>query len=352
MISNSNSDIIVDIPLEQPSNANNLVVDVSAENDSNLEQPSIEQEPISNNNLEDHKYVITSYEQYSGYISAILEYEDANLRYNISSMLFMPIFLVIKIVTLVGRLAKTTLAYTFKTVVFTLFFIEAMIRRYYETFINIYGIVALPICMRLNIESMTTTILLSICLFNYTRFLFINKYLLANIVGTLYSFPEVNPNRKKLFIFSQVVHNALLFINLVLTRDNSNQVYIWLLVVALVSQLIYYSMFPYYLKYRCTNIVWLERYGLKDRVDAVLDSMVKCEIDRLLPLVATKHTCDTNYNGLCSKCPCAICYDNLDEITTLKCGHIFHIKCIRQTAIYEYQKYKKVECPACRTKLI
>ena len=349
MIDNNN-DIIVDIPLEQPSN--NLVVDIPIENHSNIEQPSIEQEPLANNNLEEHKYVITSYEQYSGYISAILTYENENLRYNISSMLFMPIILLIKIATLVGRLAKTTLVFSFKSIVYTLFFIEALIRRYYETFINIYGIIALPICMRLNIDSMTTTILLSICLFNYTRYLFINKYLLANIVGKLDSFPEVNPNRKVIFIISQVVHNALLFINLVLTRDHSKQVYIWLLVVALVSQFIYYSMFPYYLKYRCTNIVWLERYGLKDRLDAVLDNRVKCEVDRLLPLKASKHTCDSNYNGMCSKCPCAICYDNLDEITTLKCGHIFHIKCIRQTAIYEYQKYKKVECPACRTKLI
>ena len=351
MISNNNDDIIVDIPLEQTSYSNN-VVDHPIENNFEAEQEPIEQESLANNNLEEHKYVITSYEQYSGYISAILTYENENLRYNISSMLFMPIILLTKIAILFGGLCKTVLLYTSKLVVFFLFFIEAMIRRYYETFINIYGIVALPICMRLNIDSMTTTILLSICLFNYTRYLFINKYLLANIVGTLDSFPEVKPNRKKLFIISQVVHNALLFINLVLTRDNSNRIYIWLLVVALVSQLIYYSMFPYYLKYRCTNIVWLERYGLKDRVDAVLDSRVKCEVDKLLPLVATRHTCDSNYNGMCSKCPCAICYDNLDEITILKCGHIFHIKCIRQTAIYEYQKYKKVECPACRTKLI
>lgn len=329
MIAN-NDDILIDVQLAQPEVSNSEIATTHG-----------------------HSYIVVSYEQYMGYQKAIWQYESDNLRYNISSILFMPLFLLGKLLNIFGKLAKETILSSLQFIVYTIFVIENLFRRYYETFINIYGVITIPICMSLNIDNIATTILLTLCLFNNTRLLVgLQRFLIANILGTMDNIPNVSPGKKRYYWCTQIVHNLLLLTNLILTKNHDSHVYIWLLVSNIVSQLVYYTMFPYYLKYKCSNIIWLERYGLKHRIEAILDNKVATEVDRLLPLVITKHTCDTSYNGMCGKCPCAICYDNLDEITTLKCGHIFHMNCIRQAAIYEYQKYKKVECPSCRMSLI
>lgn len=40
---------------------------------------------------------------------------------------------------------------------------------------------------------------------------------------------------------------------------------------------------------------------------------------------------------------CVICYEKLENVAPLSCGHIIHISCVK--------KHFKPECPLCRTKL-
>ena len=40
---------------------------------------------------------------------------------------------------------------------------------------------------------------------------------------------------------------------------------------------------------------------------------------------------------------CIICYEKLENVSPLSCGHIIHISCVK--------KHFKPECPLCRTKL-
>lgn len=40
---------------------------------------------------------------------------------------------------------------------------------------------------------------------------------------------------------------------------------------------------------------------------------------------------------------CVICYEKLENVSPLSCGHIIHISCVK--------KHFKPECPLCRTKL-
>ena len=61
-----------------------------------------------------------------------------------------------------------------------------------------------------------------------------------------------------------------------------------------------------------------------------------------------EHICDTEYNGLCSKCPCGICYENFSNPVKIKCGHLFDKKCIRHYVLYNYYNNNNILCPTCR----
>lgn len=305
-------------------------------------------------NQEENDCEITSHDQYVKYMKAMYRFERKNTVYNITSIfVFIPLLLITKLVNLGCAVVGKGLVFLFQFLLVTLKVLLIFTHTYYESCIDMYGIISLSMCISMNSSNILSSVFLGLCLLNHARLLLgLQRYLIANILGTLDNLEGTEIGRKKYFWMTQIVHNLLLLTTLVINRNHTNKVYIGLLSSALATQVLYYSIFPYYLKYKCTNMGWLLRYGCKERMDFLLDAKVKIEIDALLPLEASRHVCDSNYNGMCSKCPCAICYDNLDEITTLKCGHMFHLQCMRQTAIYEYHNYQKVDCPTCRANLI
>ena len=300
-------------------------------------------------------YEIKSYEQYMKYVKAMYRFERNNIAYNIGSVLvLMPLLLISKTIILGLMITRKVAEFTlFFIVFFMLYIFHAIVNIYYETCIDIYGIISLSISLSMNSTSVITSVCLGLCLFNHLRLLLgLQQYLIANILGTMNNMEVIAVGRKTYYWITQIVHNVLLLTVLILTINHESKVYKALLCSALVSQVLYYSLFPYYLKFKCTNMGLLLRYGCKDRIDFLLDTNVKTEIDELLPLESSKHICDSDYNGMCSKCPCAICYCNLDEITTLKCGHTFHLNCMKQTAIHQYNNFQKVDCPTCRANLL
>ena len=356
---------MIDIDINQQINAvqTNPVVEEPnpiAINNNQLALVQPEDQVLEDNSPVEIDYTINTYEDYYGYSVAILEYEEKDFRTNLySTFIGIPLLLVYRLLYLSFQLIKKVLEVALKTIAFTLVFIDILIKRFYETSINIYGIVSIILCMLYSSENYVATVLLSLCLFDRIKSLFAgSKFILIKILGTTITNTQWSETKIQEKLLAAIVYKCVLsivyIVNLGLTFNSYGIVYKALLLSGLALEAIYYATFPYYLKHKCSNIVVLQRYGLVEKIEAILDNRVKTDIDEKLKLVPKNHICDKSYNGTCSKCPCAICYDNLDigETTELSCGHIYHITCIRQSAIYEYQKYKKAECPACRTKLI
>ncbi len=309
-------------------------------------------------NINNKYFNSLDYELYIEYKTRVLDYEIDNPKTNIVSILFTPIFLLVKIAFLLVKIAfllkdifkllgimLLSIPIILKDLFCVIFQISILtIKFYYEKIINLFNVIITIICLTYVSDNMLAIGTLTILMFIYNLFLFkYQKDLIKSILNTNDNLATKNFKFLKLF-------NIILYISAYFIHDYSK--YKILILTGLVSDILYNSLYPIYIYKYSKNIMLLDRYGLSNKIIEIVNSNVTNIIDTKLNYETFNHICDLEDNGNCSKCPCGICYEKLSDAAKLKCGHIYDKKCIRTWALYEYNLNNRVLCPSCRAELI
>jgi hypothetical protein len=279
----------------------------------------------------------------------ILKYEKNNPIINAMSLLLLPLLFVYKSTILLKDIIVLISIVIYGILIDILYnIILITIEFYYEKIINLFNICIIPICMYYSYDNV-----LNICCFTFIFGFYINlfiryqKYLIKSFYNT--NEKKLLNNLKYFKLFQIILYIFNIVNNTHISQNKIN--YLILSLFGLISDVMYNLVFTLYVYYS-DNIILLDRYGLVERIDNIINIEQKNKIDNLLEFRTYNHECNKNDNGSCSECPCGICFENLTESVKLKCNHIFDLKCIRTWSMYEFNKFNKIQCPTCRENLV
>ncbi len=297
------------------------------------------------------------YELYIEYKTRVIDYEINDIKTNLVSILFTPIFLLVKIAFLTKDIFRMfgaillSIPYFLKDLFYVIFQISILtLQFYYEKIVNLYNIIITITCMIYAYDNVFVLTIFSFTLGIYLSLLIrFQKHLVKSYFNTNQINERYNLNNLK---YIKLLQLGLYITSYFITDNISNPNYKILILTGFISDIVYNSFFSIYIYKYSKNILLLDRYGLSNKIIEIINSNVSNIVDTKLDYLTFTHTCDTDDNGNCSKCPCGICFENLTEATKLKCGHIYDKKCIRTWALYEYSKNARVLCPSCRIELI
>ncbi len=305
---------------------------------------------ISYLNRFDSDYSIEDNNEYIAKQKQIFKYEKNNPIINAISLLLLPLLFLYKsmillkdIIVLISMVIYGFIYFIFNTLLITIEF-------YYEKIINLFNICIIPICMSYSYDNV-----LNLCCFTFifgfyiTLFIRYQKYLIKSFYKTNENNYKKLNNLKYYKLFQIILYIFCIINNKYIIQSNKN--YIILSLSGLICDIIYNLVFTLYVYYS-DSLILLDRYGLVERINTLINMEQKNKIDNLLAFKPYNHECNKNDNGNCSECPCGICFENLTESVKLKCNHIFDLKCIRTWSIYEFSKFNKIQCPTCRIDLI